>query len=133
MESVYHEPRTRFVAEFMGQADFVPGRIMNGGVETLLGVVPAVLTHPIGTAVDVMARPDDVKLAVDDAGNGRILSRQFLGPAYLYRVALVDGSVIHSWQPHQNRLTVGTAVAATIYPEHTLRYFVKNDAATPWS
>src|SRR5690554_7356941 len=25
-ETVFHQPQTRFVAEFMGQADFIPGR-----------------------------------------------------------------------------------------------------------
>ena len=51
---------------------------------------------PAGAAVEVVVRPDDVKLedAEDGTGNGRILSRQFLGIAYLYRVALPDGRVV---------------------------------------
>jgi iron(III) transport system ATP-binding protein len=122
-EEVFHEPRTRFVAEFMGHSDFIGGTAVSTGVDTSLGFMPLTHTLPPGKPLAVMVRPDDVKLEADENGNGRILSRQFQGIAYLYRVALPDGGVVASWQSHRIHFPVGTAVQATLRPGHTLRCF----------
>jgi iron(III) transport system ATP-binding protein len=127
-EDVFHRPRTRFVAEFVGQTDFIPGNVTDGGVETPLGVMSRVLSLPTGTAVDVAVRPDDVKLIADAAGAATILSRQFLGIAYMVRVQLPDGTVVHSWQSHRIDLPQGTAVTASIRPGHTLSCFLNGMA-----
>ena len=122
-QQVFHRPQTRFVAEFMGQTDFVPGTMTARGVETIMGVMPQKTVLPVGTAVSVAVRPDDVKLIADEAGNGRILSRQFTGIASIYKVALIDDTVIHSWQPHTMEFEVGTAVQATFREGHILNCF----------
>jgi hypothetical protein len=57
-----------------------------------------------------------VALTESDKPNGRILSRQFLGTAYLYRVALDNELVVHSWQPHQAHFANGAAVKVAIRP-----------------
>jgi hypothetical protein len=57
-----------------------------------------------------------VALTTGDKPNGRIVSRQFLGTAYLYRVALEDGLEVHSWQPHQAHFAAGAAVQVAIRP-----------------
>ncbi|MBK8988961.1 MAG: ABC transporter ATP-binding protein [Chloroflexi bacterium] len=118
-EVIFHQPRTRFVAEFMGHSDFIPGTAVATGVQTALGFTPLAHDLPAGKPLAVMVRPDDVKLEADAAGNGRVLARQFQGIAYLYRVALPDGSVVSSWQSHRIQFPVGAAVQATIRPGHT--------------
>ena len=70
----------------------------------------------LGTPLEVALRPIHVSLTDGEQPNGRIVSRQFLGTAYLYRVALDDGAVIHSWQPHQANFADGVAVQAAIRP-----------------
>jgi iron(III) transport system ATP-binding protein len=115
-EGIFHRPQTRFVAEFLGQTSFVPGEATAAGVATPLGIVaePAGrrLALPAGTAVEVAVRPDDVDFAPAAEGAACVLSRQFTGMAYIYRLRLGDGSVVHSWQPHELRVEEGTAVAA---------------------
>jgi iron(III) transport system ATP-binding protein len=123
---IFHQPRTRFVAEFMGQTDFIPGEVTDQGVATALGVLPQKTVLAAGTAVSVAVRPDDVELAEVEAGNGRILSRQFTGIASIYELSLTDGTIIHSWQPHTVELVVGTAVQATFRPGHALNCFYEN-------
>ena len=126
-QEVFHRPRTRFVAEFMGKTDFVPGYVNGRGIALVLGHLP--LPHislPAGTAVSVAVRPDDVALQAaegDEAANGRILSRQFTGIAYIYQIRLSDGSLIHSWQPHTLDLAPETAVQATLHPDHAVTAF----------
>ncbi|MCA9973467.1 MAG: ABC transporter ATP-binding protein [Anaerolineales bacterium] len=127
-EAVFHQPRTRFVAGFLGHADFVPGEATGRGVATPLGLLPQAAPLAAGTAVEIAVRPDDVALAAEEGGNGRILDRQFIGIAYIYRVGLADGSVVHSWQPHTVRLGVGTAVRASFRHEHPFACFVNGRA-----
>ena len=126
-EEIFHRPRTRFVAEFMGKTDFVPGQVNGQSIALALGhlLLPQTTSLPTGTAVSIAVRPDDVALAAaeGDEANGRILSRQFIGIAYIYQIRLNDGSLIHSWQPHTLNLTPGTAVQATIHPDHDVTAF----------
>jgi len=115
-EEIYLQPRTRFVAAFMGQSDFIPGEVSGAGVETPLGRLEVETTLTAGTVLEIASRPNHVALTLNDPHNGRIVSRQFLGIACLYGVALADGSIIHSWQPHQFDLAPGMAVRACFRP-----------------
>jgi iron(III) transport system ATP-binding protein len=115
-EDVYLQPRTRFVAAFMGQTDFIEGQSVEYGVETPLGRLEVETNLGLGTPLQVALRPIHVALTESDKPNGRILSRQFLGTAYLYRVALDNELVVHSWQPHQAHFANGAAVKVAIRP-----------------
>lgn len=126
--TIFHRPRTRFVAEFVGQTDFLAGEVTAQGVATPLGALAQPVDLPPGTAVDVMLRGDDVDIAPHAAGNGRVLSRQFVGIAYVYEVGLDDGTVLHSWQPHTVELAEGTAVRVSLPQDHELTIFHHDQA-----
>ncbi|WP_420629881.1 ABC transporter ATP-binding protein [Candidatus Leptofilum sp.] len=125
-EAIFHQPRSRFVAEFLGQTDFLPGQVTKQGVQTPLGILPQTLLLPNGTAIEVAIRPDDLQVLPDDAGNGRIVSRQFVGIAFVYGVRLNDGTLVHSWQPHENSFVEGTAVSVHFASPHSLPCFHQN-------
>jgi iron(III) transport system ATP-binding protein len=133
-EELFHVPQTRFVAEFMGQTDFIPGRVTEAGVETVLGLLPQTLPLSSGVEVEIAVRSDDIKLeAVSDenrqtVGNGHIVSRQFIGIAHIYHVVLENGCHIHSWQPHTQNLAQGTAVHASFRFDHPLSCFYDDKA-----
>ena len=80
-EEVFLRPRTRFVAAFMGQTDFIPGRVKDNGIETPLGRLDLAISLPLGTQLEVALRPNHVALTTDGSPNSRILSRQFQGIA----------------------------------------------------
>ncbi len=122
-EAVFHQPQTRFVAEFMGQTDFLPGQVAGDGLATPLGFLPQSTPLAEGTAVEVALRPDDVRLDEDENGNGRVVSRQFIGIAHIYEVALPTGHRVHSWQPHRYNWPLGTAVRASFRFDHPLTVF----------
>jgi iron(III) transport system ATP-binding protein len=122
---IFHRPQSRFVAEFMGQTDFVAGRGTADGVETPLGLIAGrVQGVAPDTAVEVALRPDDVALTeATDGGNGRIVERRFVGIAHIYLVALADGSLVHSWQPHTVAIAAGAAVHVSLRPGHPVTCF----------
>jgi iron(III) transport system ATP-binding protein len=129
-EEVFHRPRTPFVAAFLGQTDFISGETTAAGVVTALGTSACYSSLPPGRRVSVAVRPDDVAIVADEAGNGRILSRRFVGIAYIYQVVLADGTTVSSWQPHRVQLPVGTAVRATLTGDHPLPCFYSEPVAT---
>jgi iron(III) transport system ATP-binding protein len=61
-ERLYREPATRFVAEFIGHADFLTGRARGNCIETALGCFAKPPSVPEGAIVAVMVRPEEVEL-----------------------------------------------------------------------
>lgn len=127
-ETLFHQPQSRFVAAFIGETSFLQGTTTAQGVATALGILPQSLLVTAGTPVDIALRPDDVHIAAATPGNGHIVSRQFIGIAHLYRVALSDGQIVPSWQPHTLNLSVGSTVQASFHSDHPLTCFVGDKA-----
>ena len=79
---VYAKPATAFVAAFFGQVNEWQGRVQGGAVATPLGPVPASCV-PEGTMVDVLIRPEALKLSPVGAGEvacpAKILAARLLG------------------------------------------------------
>lgn len=121
-EKIYHTPRTRFIADFVGEADFIPGTIVQPGVvETDLGLFPSYSLVPEGSSVEVMIRPDDVKIRPgNEQTNGKIVQRTFRGPINSYMVKLDKGPVLHSDQPSTLLYDSGTRVHVQLEVEHVV-------------
>ncbi len=121
-EIVYHLPTTPFVAEFVGQADFLPGSVDGLLVRTELGPFPNTSGFPSGMAVSVMIRPDDVALVPTPDGSGVVLSRQFRGSENVYTVRLASGRSLHSSQPSDVVYQRGSRVEIKISATHTVLF-----------
>lgn len=122
-EAIYHRPRSRFVAEFIGQTDFLPATAVSGGLETSLGFMARNHTLPNGAAVDIALRPEHVRLQPDHNGLGRVLSRQFSGMSYIYYVALPDGSVVRSRQVYPAQIAEDAMVNVDLDGDYDLPCF----------
>ncbi len=122
-EGIYHTPATRFVAKFLGLADFIPATFHDGELETALGTV-AWNGEPPPAGVEALLRPDDMSLEPSESGQGVIISRVFQGPSYLYEVALNSGGVVHVLQHHTRQYDVGARVQVRIIAEHRLACFL---------
>lgn len=118
-EDIFHRPQTRFVAEFLGQTEFLSGDVTDAAIDTPLGRLPRPAGLPAGAVVEIAVRPDDVTFRPDKNGNAVVLARRFTGMAYVYRVGLPGGDSIHSLQPHEVRVDEGAAVNAAFAPGAT--------------
>ncbi len=121
-ELIYHVPSTPFVADFVGQADFIPGTVSQGVVHTELGEFPNTIEGKDGTAVVVMIRPDDIHLVPTEGARSRILSRQFHGSENLYTVSLPSGQLVHSSQGSTSVYQTGTTVELRVMATHTVLF-----------
>lgn len=121
-EMMYHLPATPFVADFVGQADFIPGTVSQGMVQTELGEFPDTLECQDGTTVVVMIRPDDIHLVPTEGARSRVLSRQFRGSENLYTVSLPSGQIVHSSQGSTSLYQAGTTVELRVLATHTVLF-----------
>lgn len=121
-EMIYHMPATPFVADFVGQADFIPGQIQQGMVYTELGEFPNTLGGKDGTTVVVMIRPDDLHLIPNKSAGSRIVARQFRGSDNLYTVQLPSGQIVHSSESSTSVYHEGTAVELRVSATHTVLF-----------
>ena len=117
--NLYHEPLTPFVASFIGQGYFIRGQLLTPDtVQTELGILNGNRAYrwPIGSAVDVLLRPDDVVPDAESALQARVSGKTFLGAATMYRLQLPTGSQLEALFPshadHQPGDLVGIRIAA---------------------
>lgn len=101
---VYENPRTRFIAEFVGKTNIFDGRVEeseNGhclrGKNSHTAIPLPSGCAPAGYNVSVSIRPE--KFSIASAGQGRlpackVTSRYFLGSQWLYEFSTPLGSVV---------------------------------------
>jgi iron(III) transport system ATP-binding protein len=128
-QEIYRHPKTQFVADFVGSANFLSGtaRAANGEiaeVETAHGLVRCHCADPLGAGQKVLvtARPEDLILfegAPPDGLNvltGRIANRVFLGEVVDYIVDLGDGELRVRARPEFD-FRVGQPVNVGVSPQ----------------
>jgi iron(III) transport system ATP-binding protein len=93
---LYRAPATRFVAEFVGDADVVRGRRAGRFfVDTPLGRL-ATVTEVHGPDADVVLRPEAVRLRRRPSGDARVEAVSYFGHDQLVHVRLSDGTTLRS-------------------------------------
>lgn len=128
-EMIFSQPANRFVAEFMGNASFLPGRVVEQGIETEIGLIPQRVSLPSGSKVELAVRADDIGFRVDGEANGVILSRIFKGVMNVYKIRLASGLVLEAFQPHYRIFPNGQAVRVFADAGHDLACFYQGIAA----
>jgi len=127
-EAVFESPDSRFVASFLGQANFVPGEVDAEAVRTPLGTFDrGQLRDPPddGAEISVLARPDDLIARSADIPetNGQVTERQYTGPIFIYRVELDDGTVVGCQHNHAEDFDVGERVRVDLDAQHPLAWY----------
>lgn len=130
--NLYHRPKNRFVADFIGQGVFLPGMVLNDRevqveVGTLKTEVPVECS--IGCAacerncsVDVLLRPDDV--VHDDASPMRaeVVHKAFRGADILYTLKLASGAKVLSLVPSHHNHAIGERIGIRLAVDHVVTF-----------
>lgn len=125
-EEIYHFPSTRFVANFVGQADFIDGVVEEKGIATEIGVFPNNKGYSKNTRVQLMIRPDDISFVKDKNGEAVVESQQFKGSENLYTLKLPSGKRVHSSRPSTLVVEKGTRVNVKANPTHIVAFDREN-------
>ena len=86
-QDVYYRPAHRWVAQFVGDVNLLPGYVAGDGVETDVGLFD-VHGHslPERTSVRLAVRPEQLDFSPDRLGNAVVTDREFRGHDVLYRL-----------------------------------------------
>ena len=129
-ERVFQQPKSRFVAGFLGHASFLSGTVEGDHVDTSLGRVlradvNGLVVEYDGTEIDLLIRPDDVTAypAGGPEADGTVVYRRYLGPTILYRVELDDGGTIECMHNHSDRIDLDERVAVRVTADHDIAWF----------
>lgn len=115
-EALYGEPADQWVAEFVGEANILPGWATDGVATTALGPVPLRAGSSIG-AVTVLVRPEDVTLAAHGQP-GIIEHLDFFGHDTRLSIRLDDGTHLFARIRSRVGLHPGDTVAASYAGGH---------------
>jgi iron(III) transport system ATP-binding protein len=126
-DEVYRRPASRFVADFIGRANFLSGEVLAADGETidisLMGValtIPAGEGHRAGGSAVVVARPESVRIGEGDL-RAAVKGSTFLGSYVEYELDLGDGqenmlAVDGEWMSHGIHAP-GETIAWSLVPE----------------
>ncbi|NJK38401.1 MAG: ABC transporter ATP-binding protein [Oscillatoriales cyanobacterium RM2_1_1] len=131
-EEIYQSPNSRFVAEFVTQANFIPAQrrdqvwhteLGNFAVEVYLEQLgcACVRPEPFNLAhfdqVELMIRQEDFSLQPDINGNALIRDRQFLGRDHYYGLQLPSGKSLMARTCTGKALPIGAQVQISVSPK----------------
>jgi len=123
--NLYHRPRTRFVADFVGQGVFLRGVTERGGrMVTELGELAGEWPVPVaeGRQVDLLLRPDDI--LHDDASpwQAEVAAKAFRGAEFLYTLELESGTRVLSLVPSHHNHAIGEKIGIRLAIDHVIAF-----------
>ena len=130
--NLYHRPVNRFVADFVGQGVFLPGKVINSRqVEIELGILTGDIPHQCtqgcdvcsqGCRVDVLLRPDDI--VHDDASplQAAVVHKAFRGAEILYTLRLPGGGTALSLVPSHHNHAIGEKIGIRLEADHVVAF-----------
>ena len=123
-QDVYARPASRFVAEFVGEMNFIRGKIVGSGeVESPLGKLRCSLPQNCqqGSEVTLAIRPEHLSLSRQSHPNGptvqgKIVNINYVGDATFFEVE-VGGVSLRVKQPGAPGFCVGESAAVVLSPD----------------
>ena len=105
---IYEHPNNRFVADFIGETNFIPGSVEHQGEPVQFAIAPDVVVPavfagekiPVGTSAVLSIRPEKIDIVQPESDNvargknacapGRIIDLVYLGTDTRYVVRIAD-------------------------------------------
>lgn len=115
---IYNEPKNAFVANFVGESNIFSGTIIKDNIVKFIGAnFECVDKFPINEKVDVVVRPEDIKIVKENEGivNGKLVNKIFKGLNYEYLVKVGKNEV---YIQDTKNIEVGGKVGLYIDPEN---------------
>lgn len=131
--NLYHRPKSRFVADFVGEGALLPGRVVsNHQVEIELGLLQGAtvaacdggscMMYGQGAVVEVLLRPDDIIHDDASALTAIIERRAFRGADFLYTLRLKSGHSVLALVPSHHDHAIGEAIGIRLAVDHMVAF-----------
>lgn len=122
---LYHQPATRYVADFIGRGVFVKGKVLAGNkVKIEIGELPLDEDHniAIGQEIDVLVRADDIQHDDHSPMQAEVVRKTFRGADFLYSLKLQSGTEILALVPSHHNHAVGEKIGITLALDHVVTF-----------
>lgn len=123
--NLYHEPSSRFVADFIGQGVFLDGKLVAPDrIETELGIYKGNRAYDwgTGTPVELLLRPDDIIPDSSSELKVEILQKAFKGAEIMYTLSLPGGGRLLSLFPSHANHRIGEKVGIRVEADHLVAF-----------
>ena len=133
-EEIYTQPRSRFVAEFVTQANFLTAIRDGQNWTTEIGEVklPTAINIAECDRAELMLRQEDIMVTPDPNNDSQVTvkERQFLGREYRYCLETASGKRLHARTTISNPVAVGTKVNVSVIRNSAVSFFQKKTPAS---
>ena len=126
--NLYHEPADRFVADFIGQGVWLPGKVISETeVETELAIIEGRVPRGCrtGCPVQVLVRPDDIQHDDCSPRTATVSARAFRGAHYLYTLRLGSGAEVLCLTPSHHDHPTGSKLGLRLEIDHLVIFPAK--------
>ena len=123
--NLYHKPISRFVADFIGNGTFLPGKLVSQSmVDTKLGQLTSAvsLSFEIGAELDILLRPDDLVLDSNGDIRATVKRKAFKGADILYTLATNHTNDLLALFPSHTDIDLGDQVRLTLKADHVVAF-----------
>ncbi len=110
---IYNQPATKFVADFVTQANFLPAQWVGNLLTTEIGDFEVAAPHPQKSTqkpIEVMIRQEDLCLQPDENSSVVVGDRQFLGREYIYFLQTKTGRILQARTDKSVDIAISTPV-----------------------
>ena len=129
--TLYHQPATRFVADFIGHGVFTPATLFEADgkawARTPVGNLTGLVNCPLpgafaGGECDVLLRADDI--VHDDSApvKAEVLRKAFRGAEFLYTLRLANGQTVLAHVPSHHDHQIGEWIGIRPEADHLVTF-----------
>lgn len=125
--NLYHQPATRFVANFIGEGEFLAATVIdNNTVSSNLGLLRSNREHGFRSEqhVEILIRPDDVLHDDDSQQSAQILSKHFRGSHFLYRIVLDNEQRLFCFASSHHNHAIGDRIGIVLDIDHLVMFAI---------
>jgi iron(III) transport system ATP-binding protein len=129
--NLYHQPATRFVADFIGEGVLLPG-VMENAQEIAVEMGTLQSREPLACwigggeglrlPVDVLIRPDDIVHDDRSPIQAEVLHKAFRGAEILYTLRLDSGGKLLSLVPSHHDHAIGEHIGIRVEVDHVVAF-----------
>lgn len=123
--NIYHQPTSRFVADFVGLGSLIPATIAGPDcIETEFGTMHGMIDSKFsrGDVVDLLVRPDDIPHDDSSRVTATVEEKRFLGAEFLYTLRLPTGHHVLCYAPSHHDHEIGKPLGIRLDLEHLVLF-----------
>ncbi len=119
--NIYHKPKTRFVADFIGLGTMVNAKVVDEqSLDTEFGRVTGTFGNSFkqGDEIDLLVRPDDIPHDDTSHITALVEEKRFRGAEFLYKLRLQSGNSVLCYAPSHHNHKIGEPIGIKLDLEH---------------